>query len=133
MRGLRLAACAAALAAASAPGAAVAGQAHVMKAEAVCSTIRTCDFDVTVRHADIGFSHYADRWEVIGDDGEVLGVRVLQHPHVHEQPFTRRLVGVEVPEGTTEVTLRARCSKHGQGGETVTVEIEIPPKTPPKG
>ena len=110
-----------------------AGQADVMKAEATCSTIRTCDFEVTVRHADIGFSHYADRWEVIGGDGEVLGVRVLQHPHVHEQPFTRRLVGVEVPEGTGAVTIRARCSKHGHGGDGVTVEIEIPPKAPPAG
>ena len=116
MSSLRVAAWAAGLAAFAAACAAVAGPAHVMKVEAVCSTIRTCDFDVTVRHADVGFSHYADRWEVIGDDGEVLGVRVLQHPHVHEQPFTRRLVGVEVPEGTTEVTLRARCSQHGHGG-----------------
>ena len=47
-------------------------------------------FSVTVEHADEGWDHYADRWEVVSEDGKtVYGTRVLAHPHVNEQPFTR--------------------------------------------
>jgi hypothetical protein len=42
-----------------------------------------------------------------------LGVRVLYHPHVHEQPFTRGLSGVEVPAGLKRVRIRAHDKVHG--------------------
>ena len=70
-------------------------------------------FDVTLRHADSGWEHYADGWEVLAPDGTSLGMRVLVHPHVNEQPFTRSLGGVVIPEGTTEVTIRARDNVDG--------------------
>ncbi len=70
-------------------------------------------FDVTLRHADSGWEHYADGWEVLGPDGSSLGMRVLVHPHVNEQPFTRALGGVVIPDGTTEVTIRARDNVDG--------------------
>ena len=57
------------------------------------------DIDVTLRHADTGWDHYANRWEVIGPDGRVLATRVLYHPHVNEQPFTRSET-IQVPAGT---------------------------------
>jgi len=38
------------------------------------------------------------------------------HPHENEQPFTRSLSGVVIPEGITEVTLRAKDSVHEYGG-----------------
>ena len=103
-----------------------AGEAGVMGVEAVCTTIRTCDFEVTVLHADVGWSHYAESYEIVSPEGEVLGRRVLKHPHVHEQPFVRGLVGVEIPEGVDHVVVRARDSKHGLGGETVTKALEFP-------
>jgi hypothetical protein len=109
---------------------ALAGEADVIAVTAHCTTIGTCDFDATVLHADVGFGHYADRFEVLAPDGEVLGVRVLEHPHVHEQPFVRRLVGVEIPEGVREVTVRARDSQHGYGGREMRVKLEIPPLKP---
>ena len=46
---------------------------------------------VTLAHPDTGWDHYADGWQVIGTDGVELGLRVLHHPHVTEQPFTRSL------------------------------------------
>jgi hypothetical protein len=46
-----------------------------------------------VRHEDVGWQHYADRWEVLASGGEVLATRVLAHPHVDEQPFVRNLGG----------------------------------------
>ena len=79
-------------------------------------------FEVTLSHADEGWEHYADAWEVVGPDGAVLARRVLAHPHVNEQPFTRSLGGVALPAGLASVTLRGRDSVHGYGG----VELSVP-------
>ena len=81
-------------------------------------------FDVKVRHADEGWEHYADRWDVLSPDGRLLGARVLLHPHVYEQPFTRSLGGVFIPEDVAEVTIRASCSVDGYAGEEVAVALE---------
>ncbi len=72
-------------------------------------------FSVTLTHADHGWEHYADRWQVLDSTGRVLGERVLLHPHDDEQPFTRSLRDVKVPEGIRMVYLRARDSVHGFG------------------
>jgi hypothetical protein len=32
-------------------------------------------FDVTVRHADTGWDHYADAWDILTPDGTLLGSR----------------------------------------------------------
>lgn len=80
-------------------------------------------FDVTLRHADSGWDHYADRWEIRDGDGVVLATRVLAHPHVNEQPFTRGLDGVRLPESLTSVTVVAHDGKHGYGGVEMTVDL----------
>lgn len=72
-------------------------------------------FDVTVSHADEGWDHYADAWEVTTPEGEVLGTRELLHPHETEQPFTRSLSGVAVPDDVSRVMVRAHDSVHGWG------------------
>jgi len=101
-----------------------AGQADVVRAEAHPESGGTWRFDVTVAHADSGWDHYADRWEVVAPDGSVLGTRVLAHPHESEQPFTRSLGGVVIPEGVGQVTVRAYDSLHGVGGAEVTVDLD---------
>lgn len=70
-------------------------------------------FAVTLRHPDSGWDHYADGWRIETEDGTVLGTRELLHPHVAEQPFTRALSGVAVPEGMAQVFVRAKCSAEG--------------------
>ena len=70
-------------------------------------------FDVTLRHPDTGWEHYADAWRIEAPDGTVLGLRELAHPHVEEQPFTRSLSGVALPDGVTEVMIRPRCNTDG--------------------
>ena len=80
-------------------------------------------FAVTLEHADAGWDHFANQWEVLAPDGTVLGTRVLHHPHVTEQPFTRSLAGVAVPAGVTRVTIRARDSVHGYGPAPVAVDL----------
>ena len=56
--------------------------------------------EVTIRHADTGWDHYTNVWVVETMDGKQLGKRVLFHPHVNEQPFTRS-DSVTVPKGVT--------------------------------
>lgn len=104
-------------------GGAPAGEADVLAVEAAQDGAGTWRFEVTVKHADEGWEHYADKWEVLAPNGTVLGTRVLLHPHETEQPFTRALGGVAVPEGIERVTLRAHDSVHGLGGAEVTVEL----------
>lgn len=100
-----------------------AGEADVEDVEVARESGNGFRFSVTVRHADEGRDHYADRWEVLAPGGELLGTRVLHHPHENEQPFTRSLSGVEVPPGIPEVRVRARDSVHGWGGREMTVPL----------
>ena len=102
-----------------------AGEADVVGVKASSGKDGTWSFSVTVRHDDEGWDHYADRWEVLGPDGEVLGTRVLMHPHVGEQPFTRSLGGVKVPEGVSKVMVRGHDLVHGYGGEVMEVELNL--------
>ncbi|MDQ2090476.1 hypothetical protein [Marimonas arenosa] len=79
--------------------------------------------DVTLRHGDTGWEHYADGWEVLDAGGNRLGYRELMHPHVDEQPFTRGLVNVMLPDGIREIHIRARCSENGWARKTVPVAL----------
>ncbi|KAA9010507.1 hypothetical protein [Histidinibacterium aquaticum] len=81
-------------------------------------------FDVTLSHPDTGWNHYADGWRVESPDGEVLGTRELLHPHVEEQPFTRSLSSVAIPEGLEEVVIRARCNTDGWTAQGTTVSLD---------
>lgn len=83
----------------------------------------TWRFDVTIRHPDTGWDHYADGWRVLDMDGNELGMRVLHHPHESEQPFTRSLGGVTIPDGITQVQIQARCSVDGWDTETTLVQL----------
>lgn len=106
-------------------GPAMAGEADVLEVRVRAQSAEAYGFEVTVRHADEGWDHYADAWEVLGPDGEVLGVRVLYHPHVGEQPFTRNLRDVRIPAGIRKVRLRAHDSVHGNGGKEIEVELPL--------
>ena len=81
-------------------------------------------FDVTLSHPDTGWDHYADGWRVETEAGDVLGTRVLAHPHEAEQPFTRSLSGVELPEGTMTVQIRAKCNVDGWSNDTVQFNLK---------
>ncbi len=109
----------------SATGAAVdpAGCAHVIAVEIEHQGDGEYAVTATVRSSDTGTDKYADLWEVRAPDGTVLGTRVLAHPHVDEQPFTRSLGGVEIPGGVEAVEVVARDSVEGFCGETVTADV----------
>ena len=84
----------------------------------------TWRISATVRHTDTGWDHDADAWRVELPDGTILAVRTLLHPHVNEQPFTRSLNGVRIPEGTSAVVVRARDNLHGWGSVTATITLD---------
>lgn len=72
-------------------------------------------FAVGVSSPDTGCEQYADWWEVMGADGELLYRRVLTHSHVDEQPFTRSGGPVVIREDR-EVWVRAHMHPGGYGG-----------------
>jgi len=93
-------------------------------------------FGVTVRHPDTGWDDYCDGWDVVVSAGagqteslvlksnpEDPFTRPLLHPHVDEQPFARSQGGIFVPEGVTQVTVRAHDSVDGWGGQVVVVDL----------
>jgi hypothetical protein len=79
-------------------------------------------FDVTLSHPDTGWDHYADGWRVEDQDGNVLGTRVLGHPHVTEQPFTRSLK-IDGPLPAI-VYVRSRCIVDGWSQTTFEVATQ---------
>lgn len=73
-------------------------------------------FSVTIESPDTGCDQYADWWEVINMEGELLYRRILAHSHVNEQPFTR--TGAPVPvEENTEVIIRAHMNNLSYGSQ----------------
>jgi hypothetical protein len=104
-------------------GGAIAGEADVVGVEINRMSGGSYRVSVAVRHADTGWEHYADKWDVLAPDGRVLGTRVLVHPHEDEQPFTRSLSGLRIPAGIATVTVRAHDKVHLYGGRTMTVAV----------
>ncbi|MFQ6135787.1 MAG: hypothetical protein ACE5PM_01250 [Candidatus Hydrothermarchaeales archaeon] len=83
----------------------------------------TYTFYVTIRHNDTGWDHYVDWWRIKTLDGEEIARRELAHPHETEQPFTRSLSGIVIPEGIDKVIVEAHDSVHEYGGRTMTVDL----------
>ena len=80
--------------------------------------------EVTLRHDDTGWDHYADGWEVLDEAGNRIGLRKLHHPHVNEQPFTRSLPSVMIPDGVRKIFIVAHCSKGDARSEPFAVELD---------
>ncbi|WP_018873458.1 hypothetical protein [Thioalkalivibrio sp. ALJ16] len=97
---------------------------NILEAQLDASGPNQWHVSVTVKHPDTGWDHYADAWRVLDADGNVLGERILHHPHVDEQPFTRSLRGVSIPEETRSVQIEARCSQDGWSDQRLQIDLE---------
>jgi hypothetical protein len=98
-----------------------AGEVSILDVSVECSA--SCTFSVTLEHADEGWNHYANQWDVVTLDGKLLKSRVLYHPHENEQPFTRSLSGVQIPAGIARVKVRAQDSLHGYSKQEFIVDL----------
>ena len=111
------------------PAVALAGSVDVLEARVRCRPApggrpaSVCQFTVTLEHDDTGWDHYANRFEIVGPVGKPLATRVLRHPHVEEQPFTRSQARVRIPHEIESVEIRAGDLVHGLGGATVRLAI----------
>ena len=80
-------------------------------------------FNVTLKHDDKGWDHYADAWRVVSEDGKELAKRTLYHPHVDEQPFTRSLGNIEIPQSASFVYVEAHDKVHGWSKQRFKVKL----------
>lgn len=81
-------------------------------------------FDVTISSPYDTPQRYADAWRILDPDGTELGVRLLAHDHQNEQPFTRSLSGVEIPDEVDSVTIEGRDQEYGWGGEVFVLTLD---------
>lgn len=102
-----------------------AGQAVIEKVKAECNYKRICKFSVTVSHADEGWEHYANGWQIFTPDGQQLGVRILAHPHVNEQPFTRSIRNIKIPPSVDSVYFKAQDSVHGESDKKYVIKLKF--------
>lgn len=105
----------------------LAGEADVIAAEVEHVGGDFYRFNVTVQHDDEGWEHFAKAWEVLDADGNLLGARILLHPHINEQPFTRSQT-IAIPENVNQVTIRAYDLVHKFGGKELTINIKKEPQ-----
>lgn len=101
-----------------------AGEVDVLAVKFQKTDSGTYTFHVTLRHADEGWNHYVNRWEIVDMRGNVLATRTLYHPHVDEQPFTRSLYDVKIPVGVKTVLVRGHDLVHGYGGKSVRITLQ---------
>ncbi len=106
------------------PMAAFAGDVEIVHARFRQSAPGEWSVDVTLRHADSGWDHYADAWRIVTGDGAIAGTRTLYHPHETEQPFTRSLGGVAIAPGTTIVYVEAHDKVHGWSPRRLQVNLD---------
>ena len=100
----------------------MAGDVEVVSAELVAQGA-AWQVNVTLRHADTGWDHYADAWRLVSPGGDVLGTRTLLHPHVDEQPFTRSLSGVVIPPEVRRIYVEGHDTVHGWADQRLEVDL----------
>jgi len=101
----------------------LANEVGVVDVKATQASDKTWSFAVTLKHADEGWDHYANEWQVIAPDDKILATRTLYHPHVNEQPFTRGTQGVKIPDDIKTVRIIAKDTVHGLSKKAVELEL----------
>ena len=102
----------------------MAGAANVIAAMARQGADGTWSFEVTMRCDDRGAAYFCDRFEVLTPTARVVGVCRLLHDHTDEQPFTREVQGVSMPDDSPRrVQIRGHHNVRGFDGATLTLDL----------
>ncbi len=101
----------------------MASDAKIVKVNIEKTPAQKFNISVTLEHSDEGWEHFANAWRIYSPEGELIGERVLHHPHVDEQPFTRTLLGLSIPAELSEVLVVAVCSKTGESKQSYKVKL----------
>lgn len=80
-------------------------------------------FSVEISSPDLGCEQYADWWEVVDEDGNLIHRRILAHSHVSEQPFTRSGGPVAI-EPASIIIIRAHMYPYGYGGAALKGSVQ---------
>ncbi|MFE4108266.1 hypothetical protein [Almyronema epifaneia] len=102
----------------STPASTAASFAEVIAVEATAGEPGAYTLAVTIKSPDTGCDQYANWWEVISEEGDLIFRRVLAHSHVEEQPFWRPGGAIAVqPEQT--LIIRAHMYPTGYGRQAM--------------
>ena len=102
-----------------------ANEVQIVAADFTQATDHSWIVKVTLKHQDTGWDHYADGWKIVDATGNELGNRILHHPHVQEQPFTRNLVGIVIPKTVGTVYIEAHDKVHGWTKNRLSVDLSL--------
>lgn len=104
---------------------AYASDVQIIQASFVRNEKGSWNINVTLKHADEGWKHFANAWRVVDKLGNVLANRVLGHPHPHvnEQPFTRGLSNISISKKVQMVFIEAHDLKHGWAPKRLKVDM----------
>ena len=91
------------------------GLAAPIAADVISVTTTSTSVSVGIRSPETGCEQYADWWEILNEEGNLLYRRILAHSHVNEQPFVR--TGSFALEADQIVWIRAHMNSHGYGGQ----------------
>lgn len=80
-------------------------------------------FSVEVQSPDTDCAFYADWWEILAENGDLLYRRILAHSHPNEQPFTRSGGPVNIDEEKV-VIIRAHMHPLGYGDTAMIGSVE---------
>ena len=83
----------------------------------------TYNFSVTILHNDTGWKHYVNKWDILDSDNKLLGTRVLYHPHVDEQPFTRSKNNVFINNTHKNVFIRVHDTVHQYSSKKFLIKL----------
>jgi hypothetical protein len=79
--------------------------------------------DVTLKHDDTGWKHYADGWRLTDEKGREIVKRTLYHPHVNEQPFTRSTSNFQIPSDKKVIFVEAHDLNRGWSKNKVAIDM----------
>ena len=100
-----------------------AGEVTIVAADFQTMDGQLWSIQVTLQHTDTGWDHYADRWRVVDSAGQVVADRILYHPHVDEQPFTRGLRGVALSAESNRLYVAAHDNVHGWAKQRLQIDL----------